>query len=881
MTQIIRNWNWWWGSKDAMLKTVYDPNNIGKDAFNYENFINTPEIPAAQVQADWDEADNTKVDYIKNKPTIPAAQIQSDWTQSDNTKKDFIKNKPSIPTKTSDLDNDSWFITKDVDNLTNYKKTSDLPDFSTYQLKSNMVTSLNSADNTHYPTAKAVKDAISASWWGDVSWPASSVDGHLAVFDWVTGKIIKDGWEIPTPTTVVDNLTTQSATSALSANQGYVLDWKISTINDKIPSEATSSNKLADKQFVNDAINSVTAYYITKDAAWNQFATKAELTAATVFYSGWVVRVPTRNDYTIVLDDETHNDEVTRYIYNNGWEYQYTINESPLTQAQLDALNSGITSWKVSSYDSAVTTIWGYGNIVTHNTSEFATSTQWSKADSALQPWDNITELNNNAWYITWVDWGDVWWTLSDQVDLSNALWAKANNSDVVHTTWAETINWSKTFGTSPAVPAKNTDADAANTTVIATEAQVAKKQDTLTFDNTPTSASTNPVTSWGVYTALSGKQDALVSWTNIKTINWEPVLGSWDIEISWWTDYSWVTKTIWDTDILDYSAMRWPCDEWYHIPLQSEWQTANTIWQTLWAWTSSGYTDVATYLKLPLNWFRFYSDWQVEYRWTIWEYWSSDANNDWTVRNFSISSSWIYDSSFSYAGQGWNIRAFSNTIVVPDSSWTVLYQGTWDAWIYHNSTLGLISLSSDWTTWITIADKNLWATSVWNNGDTLSAANCWYYYQRGNNNWFAWSWSLTTSTTLVDASSYWPWNYYSSSTFIKPSSSPYSWDSSNNLNLRWWETWATYFKWVELSLRTIVNAPSSDFLLTAPATLAEWEEYVIRIISEDNYTMTLWAGFTNPWNVDTSLSFYATDQFVFLAVWWVLELQPLVATWE
>ena len=44
---------------------------------------------------------------------------------------------------------------------------------------------------------------------------------------------------------------------------------------------------------------------------------------------------------------------------------------------------------------------------------------------------------------------------------------------------------------------------------------------------------------------------------------------------------------------------------------------------------------------------------------------------------------------------------------------------------------------------------------------------------------------------------------------------------------------------------------------------------------------MTLWTGFTNPRNVDTSLSYYATDQFVFLAVWWVLELQPLVATWE
>lgn len=34
---------------------------------------------------------------ITNKPTIPAAQIQSDWNQTDNSKLDFIKNKPTIP----------------------------------------------------------------------------------------------------------------------------------------------------------------------------------------------------------------------------------------------------------------------------------------------------------------------------------------------------------------------------------------------------------------------------------------------------------------------------------------------------------------------------------------------------------------------------------------------------------------------------------------------------------------------------------------------------------------------------------------------------------------------------------------------------------------
>lgn len=55
------------------------------------------------VQADWNEADNTSDAYIANKPTIPAAQIQSDWNQSDNTSADFIKNKPAIPDTLDDL----------------------------------------------------------------------------------------------------------------------------------------------------------------------------------------------------------------------------------------------------------------------------------------------------------------------------------------------------------------------------------------------------------------------------------------------------------------------------------------------------------------------------------------------------------------------------------------------------------------------------------------------------------------------------------------------------------------------------------------------------------------------------------------------------------
>lgn len=97
---------------------------------------------------------------------------------------------------------------------------------------------------------------------------------------------------------------------------------------------------------------------------------------------------------------------------------------------------------------------------------------------------------------------------------------------------------------------------------------------------------------------------------------------------------------------------------------------------------------------------------------------------------------------------------------------------------------------------------------------------------------------------------------------------SDYSWVTKT---ISWWE--------LEIWLRTILDTPASNFTLTAPSTIKEWEEYVIRIISTTSYTMALGTWFTNPRNVSTTLSANATDQYVFLAIWGELELQPLVAT--
>lgn len=225
--------------------------------------------------------------------------------------------------------------------------------------------------------------------------------------------------------------------------------------------------------------------------------------------------------------------------------------------------------------------------------------------------------------------------------------------------------------------------------------------------------------------------------------------------------------------------ATQWPCPSGFHIPTYSEFSALMTKTTTIWLGTGTG---KMTYLKLPTAWLRSVGSGDTTQQGSTWYYYCSDKYY------YNISTSWTGSWSISYTAIWYSVRPFKDTPVVPDSNWTVLYQWTWTAWIYHNSTLWIISISSDWENRQTIADKNLWATTVYNYWDTLSQNNCGNYYQRGNCYWFPRIWSITTSWTQVNAGSYWPSNPYYSSTYITRSASPYDWDSSNNANLRWWE---------------------------------------------------------------------------------------------
>lgn len=118
-----------------------------------------------------------------------------------------------------------------------------------------------------------------------------------------------------------------------------------------IPAQANKDNQLADKNFVNSSINSSAAYFI------GSFATYADLLK-------WQNDNPTKatnNDYAYVEQDETHNNEGWRYIYVKTedetvgtWKPQFKVNDTPFTAAQLAAINSNITSDKVTTFDNHV-----------------------------------------------------------------------------------------------------------------------------------------------------------------------------------------------------------------------------------------------------------------------------------------------------------------------------------------------------------------------------------------------------------------------------------------------------------------------------------------------------------------------------------------------
>ena len=598
-------------------------------------------------------------------------------------------------------------------------------------------------------------------WSWDISWPSSSTNWHLVVFDWTTWKLIKDWWAVPSTSDCVKTSWTQT------------INWtKTFSTSPVVPSKTT------------DAANS-----------WTAIATEAQVY---------------KKQNTLV-----------------SWTNIKTINNTSI-----------LWSWNISilEWDPAVKVF----DIDTTSQETIASSFQamidWLYWSSLWLDWHKVPIINLNLkkYCFWWEDWrwnlyfncelgyqqrSSYWWIslwevmrISMNRTQSNS-W-EYNSYEITSTWWFLSTNPNKTW--SSFTPTVNNHP--------ATKKYV---DDWLSWKQWTLSTQTAYTSKWSATKVPQITTNTLWQVTEITEV---------DIQAGE-TYNAWQWISIGD---ISMNARKWPCPEWWHVPSTSEWSFIETVLFNLWVVAreySSGWRHTAIgYLHIPMAWYRS-NTWigndgsSIELR-----------ASDWFVDFWDISDESDPDISvISRIGHsvGWWIRPFKDTYEAPTSSWTVIVWSLWSNWVFYNQAEWLISVSN-WQTWYTMSDKNLWATVVYNNWDTINEANSWYFYQFWNNHWFPWvgnSSTVTVSTTAVDITWYWPNNYYNSDTFVW-----IVWSQSQEM--QWW-TWDWSDLWWSVSWTISQdNVISNTWVLSVNGqsgniTIQTGGEQNLFIITEDMVTVS------------------------------------------
>ena len=275
--------------------------------------------------------------------------------------------------------------------------------------------------------------AVATSWaYGDLTWRPGNATAN-------TPWLIKL-WSSTAQTTAAND-------PSSTANRTYPVqvdaDWK-AVVN--VPWSDTTTWSATSSTAGTIKLGSDTEQSIAAEAV---SATSNRSYALQVNASGqWVVNVPWEN---------TTYSEVSKSDMDTGTATTAGVVAAKSIADYVSWMISGVYKfkWTKATYDELPTTgrkNWDVWNIETAHTTA-----------PIFPAWANV------AW--DWSSWDVLWWVvdLSGYVDLSSA----------------QTITWVKTFWTSPVMPAKSSAPSSSNTTVVATEAQVAGMVDNAAYWST------------------------------------------------------------------------------------------------------------------------------------------------------------------------------------------------------------------------------------------------------------------------------------------------------------------------------------------------------------------------------------------------------------
>lgn len=340
---------------------------------------------------------------------------------------------------------------------------------------------------------------------------------------------------------------------------------------------------------------------------------------------------------------------------------------------------------------------------------------------------------------------------------------------------------------------------------------------------------------------------------------------------------------------------------DWFHVPCQEEWNEIVAIMDSL------GYTNIQDYveiLHLPLAWHLAHNTGALTWRWTNAGYWCSVQASSSTAYSLNLAS-WASVAVGSEWKSEWLpircVRDYWKDDDYSGFSYGVTYDST--KWIIYLTEKVYNPDIEDYEGWITIAiaDRNLWATAVYNYGDALTENNCWDYFQWWNNYWFtAGDLPATSPTMVANTIWHWLWNPYSSDTFI--CTTWWDWATIANEELwiipttRWPKVWfhlptVQEAWWLSVLAETIYRSsgwwerwPKMAETLFIPEDCWEgeyWEDWEARFIQNNHYNTSSHKGVSyalclrlfkdTPIEPDSSWTLIAWDAVYYNASLWLI----------
>ena len=411
-----------------------------------------------------------------------------------------LTDKPNIPTKTSDLTNDSNFLTSHQD-ITGKED------------KSNKAINLSSPNDTKYPTTKAVSDAISA-----ISIPTVN-NGILTIQK--NGSVI-DTFTANSASNKTINVTVPTKTSDIANDSGFVTTD--TTYNSGAAISIDGSNN------INIKVDGVTIIVNASDelevvgGGGGGSVTSVGLTAPTGFS---VSNSPITTGGNIVLTFAAGYSLPTT-TKQGEWDNAYihsqvtTNNPHNVLFSQLSDRPTKLTDFSNDLVNDKLITIQKNG--ITVDT--FTLNQSSNKSINIVVP-TKTSDLSNDSGYL--VSHQDI----SGKEDKSNKVTSFSSPTDTQYPSAKLVKDSLDTKANTSAIPTKVSDLTN-DSGYLTSHQDISGKEN---ISNKKTNLSDNSDTYYptqkAVKTAIDTKQNSLVSGTNIKTINGSSILGSGDISTS------------------------------------------------------------------------------------------------------------------------------------------------------------------------------------------------------------------------------------------------------------------------------------------------------------------------------------------------------------